>query len=71
MNRFDLEEALIDLLGDSFSIEEDDQGQLIIFTGLCNDDDNDKDELVEFVSDDEEDLETLSDLDPLDGLDDD
>ena len=70
MNRLDLEEALTDLLGDGFSIEEDDQGQLIIFTALTQSED--EDELVEFLSDDEpkEHLEVDPDLETLDGLDD-
>jgi hypothetical protein len=64
----ELEEALVDVLGDGFRIDEDNQGQLVIFTGLREDDDG---ELVEYI--DDEDLEEDPDLDPdmgiLDALD--
>jgi hypothetical protein len=64
----ELEEALVDVLGDGFSIETDNHGQLIIYTGLCEDLDG---ELVEFVDDEdlEEDLEMNPDAETLDALD--
>jgi hypothetical protein len=69
MNLESLEEALVDLLGDGFSIEEDDQGQLIIHTGLRQGEEED-DELIEFISDEdtEEDLDIDPDQESLDAL---
>ena len=58
MNIEDLEEALDELFPDrNFSIETDNHGQVIIYTGLKQDDDG---ELVLFESDDDED----EDFDP-------
>lgn len=64
----ELEEALVDVLGDGFRIDEDSHGQLVVYTGLREDDEG---ELVEYI--DDEDLEEDPDLDPdaetLDALD--
>ena len=66
----DLEEALVDILGDGFQIDQDNHGQIIIYTGLCEDDNG---ELEEFINEEdlEEDLEMDPDTDPLDVLDED
>jgi len=58
-NMEDLEEGLIDLLGDGYQIDVDNEGQIVIYTGLCENDDG---ELETFVS--EEDLEEDLDIDP-------
>ena len=57
----DLEEALEEIFPNGFSIEADEEGQIVIFTHLMQDEDGD---LVEFESDDEdeEDDEDLDDL---------
>ena len=47
----DLEEALVDLLGDDFSIRTDDDGQILIFTGLME---NDEGELTSLYDGEEE-----------------
>lgn len=71
MNIEELEESLVDLLGDNFDIDTDSEGQIIIYTGLREDDEG---ELEEFVS--EEDMEEIDvdpdqeELDELDGDDD-
>jgi hypothetical protein len=67
MNYEELEEALDDLFPGGFSIETDNHGQLIIYTGLIEDDEG---ELIPV--DLEEDEEVDPDLDPLedDDLDD-
>jgi RNA polymerase primary sigma factor len=57
----DLEEALEELLPNGFEIDVDNNGQLIIYTGLTQDDDGD---LVEYEGDDEDlDDEDLDDED--------
>jgi hypothetical protein len=58
----DLEEELINILGDDFSIREDDNGQLIIFTGLTEDEDG---ELVDFYTGEEDEMEIEPDLDTV------
>lgn len=60
----DLEEGLIDLLGDGYQIDVDSEGQIIIYTGLRETEDGD---LEEFISDEdlEEDLEVDPDQEPL------
>jgi hypothetical protein len=69
MNIEDLEEALEDILPAGFQIDTDSHGQLIIITGLQQDDDG---ELVDFVSeDDEEDLDVDPDFEPLEDEEDD
>ncbi len=68
MNIEELEEALEDILPPGFRIETNDHGQLIIFTGLAQDDDGD---LVDFESDEEEDLEVDPDFEPLEDEDED
>ena len=62
-----LEEALEDLLPAGFSVETDKNGQVVIFTGLKQDDDG---ELVSFDDADDEDFDP--DFEPLedDSLDD-
>ena len=55
----DLEEALTDLLGDNFQIDVDNDGQLIIYSGLRESEDG---ELEEFIS--EDDMEEDLDIDP-------
>jgi hypothetical protein len=64
-NMEDLEEVLLDLLGDGFQLDVDSEGQVIIYTGLRETDDG---ELEKFVSDDdlEEDLDIDPDLEQLD-----
>jgi hypothetical protein len=64
-NMEDLEEALIDLFGDGFQVDVDNEGQIIIYTGLKETDDG---ELEEFISDEdlEEDLDVDPDQEPLD-----
>jgi hypothetical protein len=66
----DLEEALVDILGDGFQIDQDNHGQIIIYTGLCEDEDG---ELEEFIDEEdlEEDLDVDPDMDSLDALDED
>lgn len=68
MNYEELEEALDELFPGGFSIETDNHGQLVIYTGLVEDDEG---ELI--PADLEEDEEVDPDLDPLedDDLDDD
>jgi len=60
MNYEELEEALDDLFPGGFSIETDNHGQLVIYTGLTEDDEG---ELIPI--DIEEDEEIDPDLDPL------
>lgn len=61
MNIEDLEEALEDILPTGFRLEADKHGQLVIFTGLRQDDDG---ELVEFESEEDEEDEEDPDVDP-------
>lgn len=69
MNIEELEEALEDILPNGFQIETDNHGQLIIYTGLQQDDDG---ELVTFVNEDEdEDLDVDPDFEPLEDEEDD
>lgn len=63
----ELEEALQEVLGTGYQIDTDNHGQIIIYTGLCEDDDG---ELVEFESDDE-DEDFDPDFEPLDDEDED
>lgn len=64
MNLDDLEEALEDVLPAGFHIERDSHGQLVIMTGLCQDEDG---ELVDYVHDeDEEDEDYDPDFESLD-----
>lgn len=61
----ELEEALTDILGSGFRVDEDNRGQLVIYTGLQLDGEG---ELEKYI--DEEDLEEDPDLDPdLDSVD--
>lgn len=63
MNIEELEEALEDILPAGFQIDTDNHGQIIIYTGLQQDDDG---ELVDFVNEDEEeDLDVDPDFEPL------
>ncbi len=65
MNLEELQESLEDVLeAGGFSIETDAQGQIVIMTGLREDDDG---ELIAFESeeDEEEDLEVDPDFEPL------
>lgn len=69
MNIEDLEEALSDILPVGFQIETNKKGQLVILTGLIQDDDG---ELVSMDADEEdEDADFDPDFEPLDSLDDD
>jgi hypothetical protein len=63
----ELEEALRDVLGDRFQIEQDNHGQLIVYTGLCQTDDG---EIEVFLSDEdaEEDLDLDPDMESLEEL---
>lgn len=68
MNIEELEEALEDILPAGFQIETDNHGQLIIYTGLAQDDDG---ELIDFEGEEEEDLDVDPDFEPLEDEDDD
>lgn len=70
MNLEELEEELGNVLPGGFSIETAENGELIIRTGLREDDDG---ELVDFDGDDEdeEDEDADPDFEPLDDEDDD
>lgn len=68
MNIEELEDALEDILPAGFRIETDDHGQLIIMTGLAQDDDGD---LVDFEVDEDEDLDVDPDFEPLEDEEDD
>lgn len=69
MNLDDLEEGLESILPSGFQIEADAHGQIVIFTGLRQEDDG---ELVDYVSSDEEDEDLDPDFEPLEeDLDDD
>lgn len=67
MNYEELEEALDELFPGGFSIETDNHGQLVIYTGLTEDDEG---ELIPIDLEEDEDIDP--DLDPLedDDLDD-
>ena len=60
MNIEELEEALDEVFSGGFSIETDNHGQLIVYTGLTQEEDG---ELVPFDSEEDEDLDPA--LDPL------
>ena len=60
MNISDLEDEMESILPAGFHIETDSHGQIIVYTGLEEDEDG---ELVGFISDEEEDLD--SDLDHI------
>lgn len=57
----EMEEALNDLFPNGYVLEEDNHGQIVIYTGLCQDDDG---ELLPFDSEEADDLDP--DLAPLD-----
>jgi hypothetical protein len=67
MNLEELEEALEEVLPNGFQIETDNHGQIIIYTGLRQDDDG---ELVDFEGE-EEDPDFDPDFEPLEEEDDD
>jgi hypothetical protein len=67
MNLEDLEEALEDLFPNGFEISTDDEGQIVIYTGLMEDEDGD---LVEFESSDDDDYEEDEEGDEEDDEDD-
>lgn len=67
MNLEELEEALEEVLPNGFQIETDNHGQIIIYTGLRQDDDG---ELVDFEAE-EEDPDFDPDFEPLEEEDDD
>jgi len=67
MNIEELEEALEEILPAGFQIETDNRGQLIIYTGLRQDDDG---ELVDF-DDDDVDPDADPDFEPLEDEDED
>lgn len=72
MNLEELEEELDAILDSSFRIEVDSNGQVVIFTGLCQDDDGELVECdIDFDEDDEEDEDFDPDFEPLDEEDDD
>lgn len=54
MNIEELEEALDELLPGGFSIETDNHGQIVVYTGLKQDDDG---ELLPFESEEDEDFD--------------
>lgn len=60
MNYEELEEALDELFPGGFSIETDNHGQLVIYTGLTEDDEG---ELIPIDLEEDEDIDP--DLDPL------
>ena len=66
----ELEEELENILPNGFRIETNANGQIIIVTNLCEDDDGD---LVEFINedDDEEDPDFDPDFEPLEDEEDD
>jgi len=66
----ELEEALEEILGSGFQIETDNHGQLVIYTGLRQDDDG---SLVDFEGDEdeEEDPDFDPDFEPIEEEDDD
>lgn len=57
----DLEEALEELLPNGFEIDVDNNGQIIIYTGLAQDEDGD---LIEYEGDEDEDEEDSDEEDP-------
>ena len=65
----DLEEALEEVLPHGFEVDVDNNGQIVIYTGLTQDEDG---ELVEFEGDDEDDEEDEEDseFEPLEDEDD-
>lgn len=64
----ELEEALEEILTAGFEIETDNNGQIVIYTGLCQNEDGD---LVEFDGEeDEEDDDFDPDFEPLEEEDD-
>lgn len=56
----DLEEALEEILPHGFEVDTDKNGQIVIYTGLTQDDEGD---LVEFEDDDDDDKEEIEDFD--------
>lgn len=66
----DLEEALEEVLPHGFEVDVDNNGQIVIYTGLTQDEDG---ELVEFEGDEDDDDEDEEDpdLEPLEDEDDD
>lgn len=66
----DLEEALEEVLPHGFEVDVDNNGQIVIYTGLTQDEDG---ELVEFEGDedDEDEDEEDPDFEPLEDEDDD
>jgi hypothetical protein len=67
MNLEELEEALEEIFPNGFQIETDNHGQIIIYTGLSQDEDG---ELVDF-EEDEEDPDLDPDFEPLEDEEDD
>ena len=71
MNRTEFEEALSEVLADlapNWSLGEDNNGQIVIFTDMTED--LDTGELVDFESDEDEDLDADPDFEPLEEEDD-
>jgi hypothetical protein len=68
MNLDELEEALEEILPKGFTIDTDDNGEIVIYTGLAHDDDDEC--LIKFVKDDEDD-DVDPDFEPLEDDDDD
>lgn len=66
MSLEDLEEALEEIFPNGFEIDFDDDGQIVIYTGLMQDDDG---EIVEFDPDEDEDPD-YDDYESLDEEDD-
>lgn len=65
----ELEEALEEILTSGFEIDVDNKGQIVIYTGLCQNEDG---ELVEYDGDDEDEDEDFDpDFEPLEDEDED
>jgi len=68
MNIEELQEALEDIFSTGFRVESDSHGQLVVYTGLQEDEDG---ELSTFVEEDEDDEESDPDFEQLEDEDED